>query len=131
MLDWDNGEISTRNYYKIVPLFGAVILYRFRSLSKVLSPTENSRIQGLSKVWVIFKADLIFKNFSSKPSKFKYFPSLYEHWVLLGCFLISNKPSIAISWIHHMDENSVDHDQLVSLFQKRVLALWETYAHYA
>ena len=47
--------------YKIVlPLFGAAfaapnkgttILYRFRSLSTVLSPTENSRIQGLFKAF--------------------------------------------------------------------------------
>ena len=28
MLDWDNGEISTRNYYKIAPLFGAVVIPR-------------------------------------------------------------------------------------------------------
>ena len=40
------------NEYKIaVPLFGAAygatILYLFRSLSTVLSPTENSRNQGL------------------------------------------------------------------------------------
>ena len=49
------------NQYKIVvPLFGAAcaasnkgttILYRFRSLSTVLSPTENSRIQGLFKAF--------------------------------------------------------------------------------
>ena len=51
------------NKYKIVvPIFGAAygaayaapnkgttILYWFRSLSTVLSPTENSRIQGLFK----------------------------------------------------------------------------------
>ena len=35
---------------------GAFILYRFRSLSKVLSPTENSRIQGLSKIYGWFSS---------------------------------------------------------------------------
>ena len=49
------------NLYKIgVPLFGAAyaapnkgtaILYLFKSLSTVLSPTENSRLQGLFKAF--------------------------------------------------------------------------------
>ena len=69
-----------------MPLFGAAfaapnkgttILHWLRSLSTVLSPTENSRIQGLFRLLsdfpVLFKADLIFKDFSRKPSKFKYF----------------------------------------------------------
>ena len=54
-------------------------------LSTVLSPTENSRIQGLLRLLsyfsVIFRADLIFKDFSRKPSKFKYFSSLCEPWI--------------------------------------------------
>ena len=38
---------------------------------------KNSRIQGLFRDFpVLFKADLIFKDFSRKPSKFKYFSSL-------------------------------------------------------
>ena len=75
-------KLVLENEYKIVVLlFGATyaapnkrttILYWFRFLSTVLSPTENSKIQGF------FKADLIFKDFSSKPSKFKYFLSLWE-----------------------------------------------------
>ena len=50
-------KLVLENEYEIVmPLFGAAyaapnkgitILYSFRSLSKALSPTENSRIQGL------------------------------------------------------------------------------------
>ena len=55
MLDSDNGEISTRKFkYKfVVLLFGAAyaapnkgktVLYLFRSISTVLSPTQNSRI---------------------------------------------------------------------------------------
>ena len=73
------------NLYKIVvPIFGAAyaapnkvktLLYWFWSLSTVLSPTENSRIQTL------FKADLIFKDFSRKPSKYMYFLSLWEPWL--------------------------------------------------
>ena len=57
----------------------------------MLSPTENSRIQKivefkdfsrlLSDFSVLFKADLIFKDFSRKPTKFKYFSSLCEPWV--------------------------------------------------
>ena len=64
------------------PNKGTTILYWFRSLSTVLSPTENSRIQGLFKAfeWFssTFKSDLIFKDFLKKPSKFKYFSSLCE-----------------------------------------------------
>ena len=48
----------------------------------MLSSTENSRIQGLFKALrdfpVLFKADLIFKDSSRKPSKFKYFSHLCE-----------------------------------------------------
>ena len=57
MVDWDNGDISMDNEYKIVvPLFdatqaepniGTAILNWLRPLSTVLSPTENSIIQGL------------------------------------------------------------------------------------
>ena len=70
-------KLVLQNEYEIVvslfdaafaaPNKGTIILYRFRFLSTVLSPAENKRIQGL------FKADLIFKDFSRKPSKFKYF----------------------------------------------------------
>ena len=62
-----------------MPLFGAAfaVLYGFRSLSTVLSYTENRRIQELfrplSDFPVLFKADLIFKDFLRKPSKFKSF----------------------------------------------------------
>ena len=69
------------------PNKGTTILYLFRALSTVLSPIENSRIQydymkDISRLLgdfpaVLFKADLIFKDFSRKPSKFKYFLSLY------------------------------------------------------
>ena len=41
------------NQYKIiVPIVGAaIILYRFRSLSTLLSPKENGRIQRLFKAF--------------------------------------------------------------------------------
>ena len=35
----------------------------------------------LSDIPVLFKADLIFEDFSRKPSKFKYFSSLCEPWL--------------------------------------------------
>ena len=64
------------------PNIGTTILYWLRSLSTVLSPTENSRIQGLlsnlNNFPVLFKPDLIFKYLSRKPPKFKYFSSLCE-----------------------------------------------------
>ena len=87
MLDWDNGDISTG---KLVQNCCAsfwcsictTLLYWFNSLPTVLSPTENSIIPGLFKALsnfpVLFKADLIFKDFSRKPSKFKYFSCLCE-----------------------------------------------------
>ena len=43
----------------------------------MLTPTENSRIQGLFKAFECYSSTpqgrLIFKDFSRKPSKFKYF----------------------------------------------------------
>ena len=86
-------KLLLENQYKIVvPLFGAAfaapnkgttILYWFGSQSTVLIPTENRRILWLFKAFEWFsstflKADLIFKDFSRKPSKFKYFSSLCE-----------------------------------------------------
>ena len=75
--------VLENKYKSVVPLFNRhnnFIL--IRSLSTVPSPTENSRIQGLFKLFsdfpVLFKADLIFKDFSRKPSKLKYFSSLCE-----------------------------------------------------
>ena len=51
-------------------------------LSTVPSPTENKEFKDFSRLLsyfpLLFKADLIFKDFSRKPSKFKYFSSLCE-----------------------------------------------------
>ena len=49
-----------------------------RVLQKIVEFKDFSRI--LSDFPVLFKGDLIFKDFSSKPSKFKYFSSLCEPW---------------------------------------------------
>ena len=78
MLEWDNGENSTNNEYEIVvPLCGAAfaapnkgttILYWFRSLSTVLSPTENRRIQGLFMIFQYFSRKIWFsRNFQESP----------------------------------------------------------------
>ena len=79
------------NQYKIVvPLFGAAFAAPNKGTTiftdlglhqqwEVLQ--KKNRIQGLFKAFdfpVLFKADLIFKDFSRKPSKFKYFSSLCE-----------------------------------------------------
>ena len=83
-------KVVLENHYEIVvPLFGAAfaapnkgttILYL--SKSTVLSSTEIEEFKDFSRPLndfpVLFKADLIFKDFSRKPSKFKYFSSLCE-----------------------------------------------------
>ena len=68
MLDWANGDISIWKLEKIVVLLfgaafaatnkGTTILHWFSSLSTVLSPTENSRIQGLFKAFGWFSSTL-------------------------------------------------------------------------
>ena len=64
------------------PNKGTTFLYSFSSLSTVLSPIEIVEFKDfprlLSDFPVLFKADLIFKYFSRKSSKFKYFSSLCE-----------------------------------------------------
>ena len=95
-------KLVLKNKYKIVvPIFGAAyakpnkgtaILYWFRSLSRVLSPTEIVEFKDFSRLLsdfpVLFKAYLIFKDFSRKPSKFKYFSSLCKPWKTLMKFRI-------------------------------------------
>ena len=71
--------LALKNKHKIaVPLFGAANV----SSSTLLSPTVNSKIQGifmdLSYFPVLFKADLIFKDFTRQPCVVKYFSSLCE-----------------------------------------------------
>ena len=56
MLDPDNGDISIGKLVKknAVPMLHQIkvqFFYWFRSLSTVLSPTENSRIQGIFKAF--------------------------------------------------------------------------------
>ena len=52
---------------------------------KVLQKMEEFKdfSRPLSYFPVLFKADLIFKDFSRKPSKFKYFSSLCEPCIML------------------------------------------------
>ena len=88
-------EFALENQYKIVvPLFGAAsaapnkgttISYWFRSLSTVLKVLQKIKeikdfSMPLNDFPVLFKAYLIFKDFSRKPSKFKYFSSLCAPW---------------------------------------------------
>ena len=69
--------------YIFLPHKGTTILYWLRPLSIALNPTEN-RIHDFSRLLsdfpVLFNADLIFKYFSRKPSKFKFFSSLCKPW---------------------------------------------------
>ena len=68
----------------------------------------------LSDFPVLFKADLIFKHFSRKPSIFKYFSSLWEPCINLNaCNLVSRKMYIDASccvskvWRTYFPLNSV------------------------
>ena len=63
MLEGDNREISTRKlvqnccaFINAAPNKGTAILCWFRSLSTVLSPTENRIIQGLFKAFEWFSS---------------------------------------------------------------------------
>ena len=50
--------------------------YTDLGLQKIVEFKDFSRL--LNDFQVLFKADLIFNDFSIKPSKFKYFSSLFE-----------------------------------------------------
>ena len=78
----------------VVPLFGAA-----KSLSTVLSSTEFKDFsRPLSDFPVLFKADLIFKDISRKPSKFKYFPSPCEPSIIYF-----KGPQVGISQLWNSD----------------------------
>ena len=68
----------------VVPSFGAAyaapnkgttILYLFRSPKTMLNPPVNDFSRLLSIFQVLFKANLIFKDFSRQTCIFKYFSS--------------------------------------------------------
>ena len=85
-------KLEIANEYKIVVLlFGVAYasenkeqqfytdldsFQQYRVLQKLVKFKDFSR--PLSDFPVLFKAELIFKDYSSKPSKFKFFPSLCE-----------------------------------------------------
>ena len=50
----------------------------------------------LNDVPVLFKADFIFKDFLSKPSKFKNFSSLWELCIIVFCFVALRPNSTAM-----------------------------------
>ena len=60
-------------------------------LQKIVELKDFSR--PASDFPVLFKADLILKDFSSKPSKLKYFSSLCEPWWSLSFLTIMRKPA--------------------------------------
>ena len=62
---------------KVSQFYNDLDLYQLcQVLPKIVEFKDISRL--LSDFPVLFKADLIFKDFSRKPSKFKYFSSLCE-----------------------------------------------------
>ena len=64
-------QIKAQQFYTDLGLLSTVL-----SLQKIVEMKDFSMI--LSDFPVLFKADLIFKDFSRKPSKFKSFSSLCE-----------------------------------------------------
>ena len=62
---------------KVSQFYNDLDLYQLcQVLPKIVEFKDISRL--LSDFPALFKADLIFKDFSRKPSKFKYFSSLCE-----------------------------------------------------
>ena len=64
-------QIKAQQFYNDLGLYQLC-----QALQKIVKFKDFSRL--LSDFPVLFKADLIFKDFSRKPSKFKYFSSLCE-----------------------------------------------------
>ena len=93
-------KLVLENWYKIVmPLFGAAFAapnkgitilsdfdhyHQWQFLQKIEEFKDFSRL--LCNFPVLFKAYFIFKDFSRKPSKFKYFSSLCEPCVCSSNF---------------------------------------------
>ena len=63
-------QIKAQQFYTDLVLYQQCLV--------LLKIVEFNDFSTLSDLPVLFKADLIFKDFSRKPSKFKYFPSLCE-----------------------------------------------------
>ena len=70
-------QIKPQQFYTDLDLY-----QQCYDLQKIVEFKDSSMI--LSDYPVLFKADLIFKDFSTKPSKFKYFSSLCEPCVCKG-----------------------------------------------
>ena len=64
-------QIKAQQFYNDLGLYQLCLV-----LQKIVEFKDFSRL--LSDFPVLFKADLIFKDFSRKPSKLKYFSSLFE-----------------------------------------------------
>ena len=80
----------------------------------MLSPTEIVEFKLLSDLPVLFKADLIFKDFSRKTSKFKYFSSLCQPCDLL--FVVVPIVSVFLCC-------SLFSDEVLIVFSKSVIIL--------
>ena len=70
-------QIKAQQFYNELGLYQLC-----KALQKIAEFKDFSRL--LSGFPVLFKADLIFKDFSRKPSKFKYFSSLCEPCIYLA-----------------------------------------------
>ena len=103
MVDWDNGEICTLNEYKLLCLYLVQQMLHQISAQQFYSDLDLyqqflqkiEEFKGFSRPLHdfpgLFKTYLMFKDFSRKPSKFKYvFSSLWEPWTsLLWCRVIT------------------------------------------
>ena len=76
------------------PNKGTTILYWFRSLSAVLSPTENSRIKGLFKAFKWFSS-----NFTRSPLNSSTFQACANPVLHKKCFTNLQNFSSSIVWL--------------------------------
>ena len=70
-------QIKAQQFFTDLGLLTTVL-----SLQNIVEFKDFSRI--LSDFPVLFKADVILKDFSRKPSKFKYISSLCKPWLCFG-----------------------------------------------
>ena len=71
----------------------------------IYSPTENIEFKDFSRLLrdfpVLMKADLIIKDFSRKPSKFKYFSSLCEPLFKPSILFLGHQQNVGSDQVLH------------------------------
>ena len=80
-------QIKAQQFYTDLDLYQPKI---YTDLDLYLQKIEEFKdfSRPLSDFPVLFKADLIFKDFSRKPSKFKYFSSMWNPGLIRVCTVV-------------------------------------------